>query len=156
MLASMASVRMLHVPYRSSPLAVQDLVTGRVDVFVADQAVILPSAQSGQLRVLAATTKTRSPQLPEVPTVAEAANLPNYELFAWFVMVVPAATPAPAIARLNAAVRHAAASTELRQRLGDTLGMAVTPSSPEEATAFVRSETAKWTNAIRAAGIEPE
>lgn len=156
MLASMAGVRMLHVPYRSSPLAVQDLVSGRVDVFVADQAVILPAARDGQLRVLAATTKTRSPQLPDVPTVAEAANLPDYELFAWFVMVVPTATPAPAIARLNAAVRHAASSAELRQRLGDTLGMAVTPSSPEEAAAFVRSETVKWTNAIRAAGIEPE
>jgi tripartite-type tricarboxylate transporter receptor subunit TctC len=67
MLASMAGVKMLHVPYRSSPLAVQDLVSGRVDVFVADQAVILPSTQNGQLRVLAATTKTRSPQLPNVP-----------------------------------------------------------------------------------------
>jgi tripartite-type tricarboxylate transporter receptor subunit TctC len=156
MLASMAGVRMLHVPYRSSPLAVQDLVSGRVDVFVADQAVILPAAREGHLRVLAATTKTRSPQLPEVPTVTEAGNLPDYELFAWFAMVVPAATPAPAIARLNAAVRHAASSAELRQRLGDTLGMAVTPSSPEEAAAFIRSETVKWTNAIRAAGIEPE
>ncbi|MDB5416134.1 MAG: hypothetical protein JWR10_4469 [Rubritepida sp.] len=156
MLASMAGVRMLHVPYRSSPLATQDLVSGRVDVFVADQAVILPSAQNGQLRVLAVTTRTRSAQLPDVPTVAEAGNLPDYELFAWFVMVVPAATPAPQIRRLNAAVQRAAANPELRQRLEETLGMAVTPSSPEEASAFIRAETMKWTNAIRAAGIEPE
>nr|WP_314074118.1 tripartite tricarboxylate transporter substrate-binding protein [uncultured Roseococcus sp.] len=156
MLASMAGVRLLDVPYRSSPLAVQDLISGRVDVFVADQAVILPAAQNGQLRVLAATTKTRSPQLPDVPTVAEAANLPDYELFAWFVMVVPAATPAPAIARLNAAVRHAGANPELRQRLEETLGMTVMTSTPEEAAAFVRSEIIKWTNAIRAAGIQPE
>jgi len=156
MLASMAGVQMLHVPYRSSPMAVQDLVSGRVDVFVADQAVILPAMQNGQLRALAATTRTRTPQLPDVPTVAEAANLPDYELFAWFVMVVPAATPAPTIARLNSAVRHAASNTELRQRLSDTLGMTVTPSSPEEAATFVRSETAKWTQAIRAAGIQPE
>ncbi|WP_424813784.1 Bug family tripartite tricarboxylate transporter substrate binding protein [Roseococcus sp. YIM B11640] len=156
MLASMAGVRLLHVPYRSSPLAVQDLVAGRVDLFVADQAVILPAAQSGQLRVLAATTKARSPQLPDVPTVAEAANLPEYELFAWFVLAVPAATPAPIIARLNSAVQRAASNPELRQRLGDTLGMAVTPSTSEEAAIFVRRETAKWTSAIRAAGIEPE
>jgi len=156
MLGSMAGVRMLHVPYRSSPAAVQDLIAGRVDLFIADQAVILPAVQGGQLRVLGVTTRARSAQLPDVPTVAEAANLPDYELFAWFVLAVPAATPAPQVARLNAAVRHAAANAELRQRLGDTLGMAVTPSSPEEAARFVRAETAKWTAAIRAAGIEPE
>lgn len=156
MLASMAGVRMLHVPYRASPAAVQDLIAGRVDLFIADQAVILPAAQGGQLRVLGVTTKARSPQLPEVPTVAEAGNLPDYELFAWFVVVVPAATPAPAIARLNAAVRHAAANAELRQRLTETLGMNVMPSTPQEAASFMRAETVKWTNAIRAAGIEPE
>ncbi len=156
MLAAMAGVRMLHVPYRASPAAVQDLISGRVDVFIADQAVILPPTQGGQLRVLGVTTRTRSPQLPQVPTVAEAANLPNYELFAWFVLAAPAGTPAAVLARLNAAVRHATANPELRQRLEQTLGMSVTPSTQEEAVAFLRSETVKWTNAIRAAGIEPE
>ena len=156
MLASMAGVKMLHVPYRSSPAAVQDLIAGRVDVFIADQAVILPPTQGGQLRVLGVTTRERSPQLPEIPTVAEAGNLPGYELFAWFVLAAPTGTPAAHIARLNAAVRHASANPELRQRLEQVLGMTVTPSTPEEAAAFMRSETVKWTNAIRAAGIEPE
>lgn len=156
MLASMAGVRMLHVPYRSSPAAVQDLISGRVDVFVADQAVILPPTQGGQLRVLGVTTRTRSPQLPDVPTVAEAGNLPNYELFAWFVLAAPTGTPPAVLARLNAAVRHASANPELRQRLEQTLGMTVTPSTQEEAVAFLRSEAAKWSDAIRAAGIQPE
>lgn len=156
MLASMAQVRMLHVPYRSSPAAVQDLIAGRVDLFIADQAVILPAAQAGQLRVLGVTTRGRSAQLPEIPTVAEAGNLPGYELFAWFVLVAPTGTPAANITRLNAAVRQATANPELRQRLEQVLGMTVTPSTPEEAQAFMRSETVKWTNAIRAAGIEPE
>jgi tripartite-type tricarboxylate transporter receptor subunit TctC len=155
MLASMAQVRMLHVPYRASPLAVQDLISGRVDLFVADQAVILPGVQGGHLRPLAVTTKERSAQLPDVPTVAEQ-GLPDYELYAWFVLAVPAATPAPIIARLNAAVRHAAADATLRERLGTGFGMAVRPTSPEEAAAFMRAETVKWTSAIRAAGIEPE
>jgi tripartite-type tricarboxylate transporter receptor subunit TctC len=155
MLAAMAGVRLLMVPYRSSPLAVQDLIAGRVDVFVADQAVILPQLGKG-LRALAVTTKERSAQLPDVPTVAEAGGLPDYELFAWFVLAAPAGTPAPAIARLNEAVRAAAAQPALRERLGTTLGMAVRTSSPQEAAAFVASETVKWTNAIRAAGIEPE
>ncbi|UPY39094.1 tripartite tricarboxylate transporter substrate binding protein [Sediminicoccus sp. KRV36] len=156
MLASMAGVRMLHVPYRASPAAVQDLIAGRVDLFIADQAVILPPSQSGQLRVLGVTTRARSPQLPDVPTVAEAGNLPNYELFAWFVLAAPAGTPPAHLARLNAAVRQASANPELRQRLEQVLGMTVTPSTQEEAVAFMRSETVKWTNAIRAAGIEPE
>ena len=156
MLAAMAGVRMLHVPYRASPAAVQDLISGRVDVFIADQAVILPPTQGGQLRVLGVTTRTRSPQLPQVPTVAEAANLPNYALFAWCVLAAPTGTPPAVLARLNAAVRHATANPELRQRLEQTLGMSVTPSTQEEAVAFLRSETVKWTNAIRAAGIEPE
>ena len=155
MLASMAGVRMLRVPYRSSPLAVQDLMAGRVDLFVADQAVILPQIGQG-LRALGVTTKQRSAQVPDVPTVAEAANLPEYELFAWFVLVAPAGTPAPAIARLNTAVRAAAEQATLRERLGTTLGMAVRVSSPEEAAQFMAAETVKWTNAIRAAGIEPE
>ncbi|MBY0337808.1 MAG: tripartite tricarboxylate transporter substrate binding protein [Acetobacteraceae bacterium] len=155
MLAAMAGVRMLHVPYRSSPNAVQDLISGRVDLFVADQAVILPGVQGGQLRALGVTTRTRSAQLPDVPAIAEQ-GLPDYELFAWFVLVVPANTPARAIERLNAAVRHAAADATLRERLGSGFGMAVTASSPAEAQAFMRAETVKWTNAIRAAGIEPE
>jgi tripartite-type tricarboxylate transporter receptor subunit TctC len=155
MLAAMAGVKLLMVPYRASPLAVQDLMAGRVDVFVADQAVILPQVGQG-LRALAVTTKERSAQLPEVPTVAEAGNLPNYELFAWFVLAAPAGTPAPAIARLNEAVRRAAASPELRDRLGSALGMALRTSSPEEAATFVVAETRKWSEAIRAAGIEPE
>jgi len=156
MLASMAGAKMLMVPYRASPLAVQDLIAGRVDVFVADQAVILPQVQSGALKALAVTTKERSAQLPNVPTVVEAGNLPNYELFAWFVLAAPAGTPAPVISRLNQAVRAAMDSGDLRERLATGLGMAVRPSSPEEAATFIAAETVKWTNAIRAAGIEPE
>lgn len=156
MLASMAGVKMLHVPYRSSPNAVQDLLAGRVDLFIADQAVILPAMQNGGLRALAVTTQRRSSALPDVPTVAEAGNLPNYELFAWFVVAAPAGTPQPAIARLNEAIRAAAASAELRDRLVNALGMELMISSPEEAARFVASETRKWSEAIRAAGIEPE
>jgi len=156
MLASMAGVQLLHVPYRSSPLAAQDLMAGRVDLFVADQAVILPGAQAGRLRILAVSTVERSAQVPDVPTVAEAAGLPDYDLFAWFALLAPAGTPAPIVARLNAAVRQAGEAPELRARLAETLGMAVRTSTPEAAAQFIRAETVKWTNAIRAAGIEPE
>jgi tripartite-type tricarboxylate transporter receptor subunit TctC len=155
MLASMAGVKMLPVPYRSSPNAVQDLIAGRVDVFVADMAVILPGVQGGQLRALGVTTKARAPQLPDVLPIAQQ-GLPDYEIFAWFVLCAPNGTPPRVIARLNEAVRRAAADPTLKDRIENGLGMSLTVGSPEEAAAFIRTETVKWTNAIRAAGIEPE
>ncbi len=155
-LAAMANIRMLAVPYRSSPLAVQDLLAGRVDLFIADQAVILPQAQSGALRMLGVTSAARSPSVPDVPTVREAANLPDYEVIAWFCLFAPAGTPADRIATLNRAAIAAIGSATMRDRLQGALGMSMRPSSPEEAAAFVRAETTKWTNAIRQAGIEPQ
>jgi len=155
-LAAQANVQMLAVPYRSSPLAVQDLLAGRVDLFVADQAVILPQAQAGALRILAVTSAQRSAAVPDIPTVREAGGLPDYEVIAWFCLFAPAGTPADRVARLNQAVVHAARSEEVRSRLASGLGMTVGSSTPEEAAAFVRAETVKWTNAVRQAGIEPQ
>jgi tripartite-type tricarboxylate transporter receptor subunit TctC len=155
-LAAMANVRMLAVPYRSSPLAVQDVLTGRVDMFIADQAVILPQAQAGALRILGVTSAERSAAVPDVPTVREAASLPEYEVIAWFALFAPAGTPADRIALLNRAVVAATATEEMRTRLGATLGMTIRAATPEQTAAFVRAETTKWTNAIRQAGIEPQ
>lgn len=156
LMAHMAGVKMLRVPYRSSPLAVQDLLAGRVDLFVADQLVILPQAREGKLRILGITSPQRSAMLPEIPTVAEAGNLPGYQITAWFGLFVPAGTPALAVSRLNAAVRRAGEQADLRERLSSGFGMVVATSTPEEAAAFVKTETQRWTSAIRTAGIEPE
>lgn len=156
MMNAMAGVRMLMVPYRASPLAAQDLIASRVDLFAADPSVMLPHIQAGTLRALAVTGQQRTMQLPEVPTVAEAANLPGYELFAWFLLAVPAGTPSSVVARLNDAVRAATLMPEVRNRLGSGLGMDVFPSTPEAAAIFIAAETRKWTAAIRAAGIRPE
>jgi tripartite-type tricarboxylate transporter receptor subunit TctC len=155
-LAAQAGVRMLGVPYRSSPLAVQDMLAGRVDMFIADQAVILPQAQAGALRILGVTSAERSAAVPDVPTVRQAGNLPEYEVIAWFALFAPAGTAADRIALLNRAVQAALGSEEVRARLAGALGMTVRGSTPEQAAAFVRSETTKWTNAIRQAGIEPQ
>ena len=154
-LAAQANVKMLYVPYRSSPLAVQDVLSGRVDLFIADQAVILPQARAGTMRILAVTSAERSATVPDVPTVREAASLPDYEVIAWFTLFAPAGTPADRVAKLNAAAVASLASEEVRSRLS-TFGMNIRSSTPAEAAAFVRAETVKWTNAIRQAGIEPE
>jgi tripartite-type tricarboxylate transporter receptor subunit TctC len=156
LMAHMAGAKMLRVPYRSSPLAVQDLLAGRVDLFVADQLVILPQAREGKLRILGITSPERSAMLPEIPTVAEAGKLPGYQITAWFGLFVPAGTPAIAVARLNTAVRRAGEQADLRERLSSGFGMVVSTSTAEEAAAFVKAETQRWTAAIRTAGIEPE
>ncbi|MGL4240729.1 MAG: Bug family tripartite tricarboxylate transporter substrate binding protein, partial [Beijerinckiaceae bacterium] len=125
MLMSMAGFKMNLVTYRASPQAVTDLITGQIDVFVADLAVMLPQVQSGALRALAVTSAKRIPQLPDLPTVEEAGDLKGYELIAFFGVFAPAGTPAPVIARLNDAVVTAAAAPEVRERLGGGLGITV-------------------------------
>jgi tripartite-type tricarboxylate transporter receptor subunit TctC len=156
MLAAMTGVRLTHVPYRAGPQAMQDLIAGRVGIFTADLAVMLPQIRGGTVRPLAVTARERAPQLPDVPTVDEAAGIRGYELIAWFGLWAPAGTPQPVIDRLNAAARQAAESAEVRERLGGNLGMTVRASTPAELTAIVRAEAEKWAKAVADAGIERE
>jgi tripartite-type tricarboxylate transporter receptor subunit TctC len=142
-LAAMANVRMLAVPYRSSPLAVQDLLAGRVDLFIADQAVILPQAQAGALRMLGVTSAARSPLGARRADGARGGEPAGLRVIAWFCLFAPAGTPADRIATLNRAAVAAIGSATMRERLQGTLGMALRPSTPEEAAAFVRAETVK-------------
>ncbi len=156
MLASMAGIKLNPISYRASPQAVTDLMAGRVDLFTADLAVMLPQVQAGTIRALAVTSAQRIPQLPDVPTVAEAGGLAGYELIAWFGAFAPAGTPEPIIARLNDAVRKAAASPEVLDKLGKAMGVTVAASSPAELAANVKTESAKWAKAIADAGIEKQ
>jgi tripartite-type tricarboxylate transporter receptor subunit TctC len=156
MLMSMGGFKMNLVTYRASPQAVTDLITGQIDVFVADLAVMLPQIQGGTIRALAATSARRIPQLPDLPTVEEAAGLAGYELIAWFGAFAPAGTPAPVVARLNDAIVKASAAPEVLDKLGKGLGIAVSSSTPTELAANVRRESAKWKKAIEDAGIEKQ
>ncbi len=156
MMMSMAGIKMNLVTYRASPQAVTDLISGQIDVFVADLAVMLPQVQAGTVRALAATSAKRVPQLPDLPTVEEAAGLAGYELIAWFGAFVPAGTPPAVIARLNDVIVKASASPEVQDKLGKGLGIAVSSSSPEQLAASVRTEGAKWAKAVADAGIEKQ
>ncbi|MBX9991649.1 Bug family tripartite tricarboxylate transporter substrate binding protein [Phreatobacter oligotrophus] len=156
MLMAMTGMKMTHVFYRSGPNAMQDLIAGRVTLFTADLGVMLPQVRGNTVRPLAVTSQQRSSQVPDLPTVDEAAGTKGYELIAWFGMFAPAGVPAEVVTKLNAAVRAAAATPELRTALGDNLGMVIAPSSPEELAARVVSEAAKWAEAARVAGIEKQ
>lgn len=156
MLMSMGGFKMNLVTYRASPQAVTDMISGQIDVFVADLAVMLPQVQGGALRALAVTSQKRIPQLPDLPTVEEAGGLKGYELIAWFGAFAPAGTPQPVVARLNDAFVKASASAEVLERLGKGLGVSVAASSPAELAANVKTESAKWAKAVADAGIEKQ
>jgi tripartite-type tricarboxylate transporter receptor subunit TctC len=156
MLMSMAGIKMNLVTYRASPQAVTDLITGQIDVFVADLAVMLPQVQGGTIRALAATSAKRIPQLPDLPTVEEAAGLTGYELIAWFGAFAPAGTPADVVAKMNDAIVKASATSEVQEKLGKGLGIAVSSSTAVELAANVKRESAKWQKAISDAGIEKQ
>jgi tripartite-type tricarboxylate transporter receptor subunit TctC len=156
MLMSMGGFKMNLVTYRASPQAVTDLISGQIDVFVADLAVMLPQVQGGAVQALAATSAKRVPQLPDLPTVEEAGGLKGYELIAWFGAFAPAGTPAPVISRLNEAFAKASASAEVLERLGKGIGIAVSASTPAELAAQVKVESAKWAKAVADAGIEKQ
>ena len=155
MLASMTGMKLVHVPYKSSPNAVTDLMSGQVQMFTADLAVTLSQVKGGKIRALAVTSAQRSPLAPEVPTVNEAADLKTYELIAWFALFAPAATSRDVIARLNDATKRSAEARDLRERFAP-IGLDVASSTPEQLAARVKTEAAKWSKAMSEAGIEAE
>jgi tripartite-type tricarboxylate transporter receptor subunit TctC len=154
MLKAFAGFDMLHVPYRSNPLAVTDLLGGTISLVFADVSTTMPQIRAGKVKGLGVSSVQRSPLAPDLPTMAEA-GVPGYELTAWFAAFVPAGTPQPAVDKLNAAFKAALADPKVTQALLNA-GIEPTSSTPAELAAFAASETEKWAKIVKAAGIEPE
>ncbi len=155
MLQSMAGIEMTHVPYKSGPAAMTDLIGGQVNLFTADFAVMLPQVKAGKIRGLAVTSMQRSKAIPELPTVNEALRLKDYELIAYFALFAPAGTPPDVITRLNRALNTAVADKDIIERFS-AIGFETAPGTPEALAQRNRVETAKWAKAIRDAKIEAE
>ena len=149
---SMAKVDLVHVPYKGGGPALIDLIAGHIEIFVAVISTATPQVKAGKARALAVTGPKRAASLPDVPTVAEAA-LKGYEATNWYGYVVPAATPRPIIERLHQATVTVLDMRDIRKALFDQ-GIEAAPSSPERFAAYIKSETAKWTKVIKAAGIK--
>jgi tripartite-type tricarboxylate transporter receptor subunit TctC len=154
MLKSRAGIDILHVPYRSNPQAVTDLLSGNIQLFFADISTTLPQVKAGSVSGLAVSTAKRTPLAPDLPTMAEA-GVPGYDLAAWFAAFAPAKTPAPVVARLREALVAAISDKATSEKLL-TAGIEPEPSSSEELRAFVGSEIRKWAEIVKAAGIEPQ
>ena len=155
MLAFTAGISMTHVPYKSGPAAMTDLIGGQVNMFTADFAVMLPQVKAGKVRGLAVTSSKRSRAIPELPTVNEALGVKDYELIAYFAAFAPAGTPPEAIAKLNKALNEAANSKDIQEKFS-ALGFEIDPGPPEALAQRNRRETAKWAKAIKDAKIEPQ
>ena len=140
-----------HVPFRGGPAAIQDLLGGNVESVVIDTATGLPFITDGRVRALCVLNEARSPQAPQVPTLRELGHA-DAVAYGWQGMSVPAATPAPIIARLSAEMITAIQSTEIASRMA-TLGVEYRPWSPAEFNAFVAAENAVWRPLIRELGI---
>jgi tripartite-type tricarboxylate transporter receptor subunit TctC len=150
----MASVDLVHVPYKGDAPAITDLISGRVQVMFDALGPHLPYIKSGKLKVLAAASPKRHPLLPDVPTAAEA-GLPGYEVVAWFGFLAPKATPPEIIGRLNADVLRALRKPEVREALS-MRGLDASGSSSDEFSALIRDEVAKWSRVVRDTGLRPD
>jgi tripartite-type tricarboxylate transporter receptor subunit TctC len=150
----MAGVELLHVPYKSNPLAITDLLGGQIMMMITDTSTGVPQVKAGKLNALGVSTTKRLPMLPEVPTIDEA-GVKGYDMGYWFAAYVPANTPAPVVARLNELL-HAGLKTAAAKAFFDTSGGEPFATTPEQLAKFQAEETTKWGRVIKKAGIEPE
>jgi len=152
---SLAGVNMVHVPYKGVAPALVDLLAGQVQVMFDILASFqLQNIQSGKLRALAVLGPARIAQLPLVPTTAEA-GFKGFEVTAWFGAIAPRGTAPEIVARLNAEVRKAVASLEMRDAIS-TQGFEPAASSPEEFSGVIRGEMEKWARVAKATGFKAE
>ncbi|WP_434034921.1 Bug family tripartite tricarboxylate transporter substrate binding protein [Cupriavidus sp. a3] len=150
----MSGAPALHVPYKGVPQALTDLMGHQIDFMITDISPARPLIQAGKLRAIAVTTAQRHPLFKDVPTMAES-GLPDYELTAWVAAFFPAGTPKPIVEQMSHLIQKAVGNRAAVDHFARTGGQALS-STPEELTAFVRSETLKWAKTIKAAGIQPE
>ncbi|MBX3660433.1 MAG: tripartite tricarboxylate transporter substrate binding protein [Ramlibacter sp.] len=155
LLQQMAGIKLLHVPYKSNPLAITDLLGGQINMMITDTATGLPQIKAGKLNALGFSGNKRSPLAPDVPTIAEA-GVPGYEMGYWFAAYAPAGTPAPVVKRINELLVKAVRSESARTAFYAPTGTEPFTTSPEELARFQAGESQKWARIIKAAGIEAE
>jgi len=153
LLASAANISLLHVPYKGSAPALNDVLAGHVPLMFDLQATALPYVQSGKLKALAVTSKDRSPLLPRVPAMREA-GLPDYEVSAWFGVFAPSAVPGAIFAKLNADITAIMQAPDMQKKLRE-LGAEPETSTLDAYAKYTRDEAGKWAAVVKRAGLAP-
>ncbi|MBI5720920.1 MAG: tripartite tricarboxylate transporter substrate binding protein [Burkholderiales bacterium] len=155
MFARAVGAEMTHVPYKSTPPALVDLLAGHVELMFTDLVTAAGQAKAGKLRVLLATAPQRTALFPDVPTIAESGLRGIADMPAWWSLYGPAGMPRTAIDRLNREVVAILSKPEIRARL-QALGLEATPSTPEELAAFTREQSQNYLRLVKEFGIQPE
>ena len=154
MISARAGIMLVHVPYKGTAPAVNDLIGGHVTLYIGSMPGTMPQARIGRLRAIAVTSATRARAAPEVPTIAES-GLPGYEFTSWYGLLAPAATPRSVVDRLHDAVGKVLVQPAVRERFAadgnEPVGLA-----PEEFALTIRSDMAKYAGIVKRANIKAE
>src|SRR3954462_14368031 len=150
----MAGVQMVHVPYKTIPLAITDLLGGQIQVMFTVGPAGLPHVKAGRIRGLAVSTAKRSAFAPDLPTVAES-GLPGYDVFGWNGVLATAGTPRPVIEKLHTLFVTAMKNADVRNRMAG-FGFEPIGNTPEEFGAFVKEDIARWAKLVKETGAKVE
>jgi tripartite-type tricarboxylate transporter receptor subunit TctC len=154
MLSNLAKIEMVHVPYKGAAPALADVLGGQIEMIATTILSSQPMIQSGKLRALGVTSAKRSGTLPNVPTVAES-GVPGFEATSWLMLLGPSKMPRAVVARLHEETARFIEQADVRKRVAADGGEPV-GSSPEQASAYLKSQVERWGQVIRAAGVQPE
>jgi tripartite-type tricarboxylate transporter receptor subunit TctC len=152
--ARSAGITLVHIPYKGTGPALTDLLGGHIPMALAPIPPVHANVEAGLLRALAVTGRTRSALMPDVPTIAET-GLTGFEASLYYGLVAPSGTPQPVIDRLNKELKAALASDEVKKQLGAD-GTEITPTSPQEYADFIDKDEKKWSELVKASGVEQE
>ena len=154
MFKAMTDTSIVHVPYKGSAPAVQDLVGGQIEMMFDNLPAALPQIRAGNLRALAVTTLKRSPSAPELPTLDES-GLKGFDSQGWFALLAPVGTPAAILEKINAEVNKALATPEFRERL-QAVGAEPVGGTIDDFKQRIRQETERWAKVIKFANIKAQ
>ena len=152
-LTAAAGIRLVHVPYQGLAPAMNDLLAGHIDVMIDNLGNVMQHIKDGRLKLIAATTEARIPELPDVPTVSE--TLPGVTHSDWFAVVAPPKTPSEIATKLSEAIAEVLKSPDVAKRL-DEFYLTPIGSSPAETAALIKQESERWRQVIAAAGIKTD
>jgi tripartite-type tricarboxylate transporter receptor subunit TctC len=152
--ASMANINLVHVPYKGTAPAATALLAGDVSLAFSSIPTVLPHVRAGKLRALAVGDATRVPSLAEYPTIAES-GLAGYEAFSWAGVIAPAGAPQEVVRRVNAELGQILRQKAIVEQLAAE-GTIPVPDTPEEFSAYIKSELVKWAAIVKLANIKPE
>lgn len=147
----MAGTKITHIPYKGSTPAVADLMGGQISMIFDNMPSAIQQVKSGRLKALAVTSAQRNPQLPEIPTIQEI-GVAGYEVWSWFGLLAPAATPKPIVDKLNASIVEIIKQPDVQAKIIE-LGAVPVPETSAEFGAFIAAETLKWAKVIKEANI---